>query len=159
VIVQFLEWLQGTSIAVAVGETWFPLIESFHVIAIALVAGSIFIVDTRLLGFTSVKLPFTYLSDRLLPWTWWAFAFSVLTGTLMFMGNAITYYENTPFRVKMALLLLAGLNMLFFQMVTFRGVAAWDSSRPPSAARLAGFISITLWCAIIGFGRWIGFSL
>ena len=42
----------------------------------------------------------------------------------MFIGSAINYYGNTPFRVKMVLLVLAGLNMLVFQLVTFRGVAA-----------------------------------
>jgi len=156
-MIQFLEWLQGTRLAIAITETWFPLVESFHVITMAIVAGTIFIVDTRLVGLTSLKLPFTYISGRLLPWTWAAFACSVVTGTLMFMANAATYYENTPFRVKMALLVLAGLNMLYFQKVTFRTVSAWDSGRAPSAARLAGFISIGLWCAVIGFGRWIGF--
>lgn len=156
--VEFLEWLQGTALALAITETWFPLVESLHVIAIALVAGTIFMVDTRLLGLVSGKLPFTYVSDRLLPWTWGAFAASVATGTLMFIGNAVTYYENTPFRVKMALLLLAGVNMLFFQMVTFRGVGKWDSDRPPTAARAAGIVSITLWCGVIGFARWIGFT-
>jgi len=155
---EFLEWLQGTSLAMSVSENWFPLIESLHVIAIALVAGTIFIVDTRLLGLISKRLAFTYVSDRLLPWTWAAFVASVITGVLMFIGNAAHYYDNTPFRVKMALLLLAGLNMLFFQMVTFRGVAAWDSDRPPTPARAAGLISITLWCGVIGFGRWIGFT-
>jgi hypothetical protein len=157
VIVEFLEWLQGTPLAVSISEDWFPLVESLHVITMAIVAGTIFIVDTRLIGLTSTRLPFTYVSDRLLPWTWGAFACSVVTGTLMFIGNATGYYENTPFRVKMVLLMLAGLNMLFFQTVTFRGVAAWDSERPPSAARIAGIISIGLWCAVIGFGRWIGF--
>lgn len=155
--VEFLEWLQGTPLAVSIAEDWFPLVESLHVIAIAIVAGTIFIVDSRLLGLTSIKLPFTYVSGRVLPWTWVAFAGAVLTGTLMFMGNATGYYENTPFRVKMVLLVLAGLNMLLFQTVTFRGVSAWDSSRPPAAARLAGMISIVLWCAVVGFGRWIGF--
>jgi hypothetical protein len=155
---EYLEWLQETSLALSISENWFPLVESLHVIAIALVAGTIFIVDTRLLGFTSTRLPFTYVSDRLLPWTWAAFVASVITGALMFIGNAVSYYDNTPFRVKMVLLLVAGLNMLFFQMVTFRGVAAWDSDRPPAAARMAGLISISLWCGVIGFGRWIGFS-
>lgn len=153
----FLEWLQATSLAVAVGEKWFPLIEALHVITMALVAGTIFIVDTRLIGLTSVKLPFSYVAHRMLPWTWGAFACSVVTGTLMFISNATGYYENPPFRMKMALLLLAGLNMLYFQRVTFRGVSRWDSGRPPAAARLAGIISIGLWCSVIGFGRWIGF--
>jgi hypothetical protein len=155
--VEFLEWLQGTSLAVSISEVWFPLVESLHVITMAIVAGTIFIVDTRLIGLTSIKLPFSYVSQRLLPWTWGAFACSVVTGTLMFISNAAGYYDNIPFRVKMALLVLAGLNMLLFQTVTFRTVSAWDSGRPPAAARLAGLISITLWCAVIGFGRWIGF--
>jgi hypothetical protein len=147
----FLEWLQATPLAVSIAETWFPLIESFHVITIAIVAGTIFIVDTRLLGLTSTRLPFTYVSDRLLPWTWVAFACAAVTGTLMFIGNATGYYVNIPFRVKMVLLVLAGLNMVFFQLVTFRGVAAWNLGRPPVSARAAGFISIALWCGVIGF--------
>jgi hypothetical protein len=159
VSVDFLEWLQGTSLAVAVAEDWFPLVEAIHVLTMATVAGTIFIVDTRLLGLTSVGLPFSYLSERLLPWTWWAFAGSVLTGTLMFMSNATGYYGNAPFRLKMVLLLLAGVNMLIFQKLTFRSVAAWDAGSPPAAARLAGTLSLCLWCGVIGFGRWIGFVI
>lgn len=156
-IEQFLEWLQATPLAVSIAESWFPFVESLHVIAMAIVAGTIFIVDTRLVGLTSRRLPFTYLSDRLLPWTWGAFACAAVTGTLMFIGNAVNYYGNVPFRVKIVLLIVAGLNMVFFQMITFRGVASWDSGHPPAAARAAGIISITLWCGVIGFGRWIGF--
>ena len=152
-----LETVQGTRLAIAITETWFPLVESLHVICMAIVAGTLFIVDTRLIGLTSLNLPFTYVSTRLLPWTWAAFACSVVTGTLMFIANATTYYANTPFRVKMVLLVLAGMNMMYFQQVTYRSVAAWDSGRPTAAARLAGFVSLALWCAVIGFGRWIGF--
>lgn len=156
---EFLEWLQGTALAVAIVERWFPFVECLHVIAIALVVGTIFIVDTRLLGITVAQLPFTYVSHRLLPWTWVAFICSVVTGALMFMANAIEYYENTYFRVKMLLLVLAGLNMLYFQFVTYRSVATWNSGRPPHAARFAGVFSIVLWSSVIGFGRWIGFVI
>jgi hypothetical protein len=158
VIAEFLQWLQATPLAVSISEEWFPLVESLHVVTMAIVAGTIFIVDTRLIGLTSTKLAFSYVSERLLPWTWGAFVCSAVTGTLMFMSNATGYYVNTSFRIKMALLLLAGLNMLYFQKVIFRGVSAWDSGRPPPAARLAGVISLGLWCAVIGCGRWIGFT-
>lgn len=154
----FFERLQGTSLAVAVTEQWFPLVESLHVVAVAIVVGTIFIVDTRLIGIASTRLPFSHVSSRLLPWTWGAFVCSVVTGTLMFIANAVSYAENIPFRVKLVLLALAGLNMLYFQKVTFRDVSSWDAGRPPAAARMAGVISIGLWCGIIGFGRWIGFS-
>jgi len=152
-----LEWLQNSPLAVSVSEDWFPWIESMHVVCLALVAGTIFLVDTRLLGFTSRQLRVTYLSDRLLPWTWTAFVGAAITGGLMFIAGATHYASNAPFLIKMALLVLAGINMLYFQFVTFRSVQTWDTGRPSQAARTAGGISMTIWVLVIGFGRWIGF--
>jgi hypothetical protein len=151
------EWLQGTSLAVSVSEDWFPVVESAHVVCLATVAGTIFLVDTRLLGLTSRQLRFTYLSERLLPWTWGAFIGAAITGSLLFMANATTYIHNPPFLVKMVLLVLAGLNMFYFQFVTFRTVQSWDAGAPARAARIGGGISLALWIGVIGFGRWIGF--
>jgi hypothetical protein len=154
---EIFEWLQGTAVAVSVSEDWFPMVESFHVISLALVAGSIFVVDTRLTGLTSRQLRFTYVADRLLPWTWGAFICAAITGTLMFIANATSYVNNIPFRIKIVLLLLAGINMLYFQLVTYRGVATWDNGRPPASARRAGYTSLLLWFGVIASGRWIGF--
>jgi hypothetical protein len=154
---QFFEWLQATPLAVSVSEDWFPYVESLHVLCMAVVAGTILIVDTRLIGVTSRQLRFSYVSDRLLPWTWGAFVCSAITGGLMFMANATAYVHNTPFLVKMCLLVLAGINMLYFQLVTFRTVGSWDAGRPSQAARMAGLASITLWIGVIGFARWTGF--
>lgn len=153
----FFEWLQNTPLALTVGEDWFPYVESAHVVFLAIVAGTILTVDSRLLGLTSKQLRITYLSERVLPWTWGAFIGALITGSLMFIANATSYAANTPFRVKMVLLLLAGINMLVFQFVTFRNVQNWDTGRPAPAARLAGGVSIVLWCGVVGFGRWIGF--
>jgi hypothetical protein len=157
VLQTFFEWLQNTSLAVKVGENWFPYVESAHVVFLALVAGSILTVDARLIGFASRQLRFTYVSDQLLPWTWGAFIGATITGGMLFTANATHYAGNFPFQVKMVLLLLAGINMLYFQFVTYRGVSTWDTGKPAPAARAAGLISITLWCGVIGFGRWVGF--
>lgn len=153
----FFEWLQSTPLAVLVGEQWFPWVESAHVAFLAFVVGSILLVDARLMGFGSRHMLFTQLSNKLLPWTWAAFAGAAVTGGLMFMANATTYIGNTPFLVKMALLVGAGLNMLFFHLVTYRDVARWDKGTPAPAARAAGIVSSLLWISIVAFGRWIGF--
>ena len=153
----FFEWLQSTPLAVKVGEDWFPYVESTHVVCLALVAGTIITVDARLIGLASRHLRFTYLSDRLLPWTWGAFICAAITGSLLFMANATSYASNMPFRYKMVLLLLAGLNMLYFQFVTFRSVSSWDTGTPAPAARFSGVMSIVLWCGVIACGRWVGF--
>lgn len=153
----FFDWLQNTPLAVIVGESWFPYVESAHVIFLAAVAGTIFTVDARLLGLASQHLRVTYLADRLLPLTWIAFGGAAITGVMLFMANAVSYTEKTPFLVKMVLLLVAGLNMLYFQLVTWRSVASWDSGRAPASARAAGAISILCWTGVVVFGRWIGF--
>jgi hypothetical protein len=153
----FFEWLQNTSLALTIGEDWFPWVESTHVVCLALVAGTIFTVDARLLGIASRQLRFTYLSDRLLPWTWGAFAGAAITGSMLFIANATNYASNTPFLIKMGLLVLAGLNMFYFQFVTFRSVSSWDAGAPVPAAKAAGLLSMLLWLGVIGCGRWIGF--
>ena len=99
----------------------------------------------------------SYLAQHMLPWTWIAFIGAVVTGVLMFMANAVGYFDKAPFLIKMGLLLGAGLNMLYFQIVTYRGVAGWDVGPPPAGARVAGMISMVCWIGVVAFGRWIGF--
>lgn len=156
-ILEFCEWLQSTWLGMEVSEKYFPLVESIHVIGLAGVFGSIAVVDLRLLGIANKQLPITYVSNQVLPWTWRSFFVALVTGLLMFIGNATTYYDNVPFRVKMVLLLLVGVNMAIFQFGTFRRVSAWDTGPPAPGAKFAGFMSLLLWTLIIGFGRWIGF--
>jgi hypothetical protein len=137
----------------------YPVVESLHVIGIALVFGTILIVDLRLLGVASRSRPFTRVAHDLLKLTWIGFAIAVVTGVLLFLPNAASIYINVNFQVKMILLALAGLNMLFFELVTARNASAWDTTLPPpNAARLAGILSIALWIGVIIFGRLIGFT-
>ena len=55
------------------------------------------------------------------------------------------------------LLLLAGLNMAYFQFVTARSVASWDAGRASGGARFAGWASLILWAGVIACGRLAGF--
>ena len=136
-----------------------PIVEAIHVLAAATVFGTILIVDLRLLGFPNTKRSFTRISHEMLRVTWTAFFVSVLTGGLMFAANANTYYGNTAFRLKMLALVVAGVNMLIFQLITYRTVGRWDTGvRPPIAGRVAGAVSLTIWVSLICLARWIGFT-
>jgi len=137
----------------------FPLVESFHVLALVVVVGSIMLVDLRLLGVTNRKHPFTRLSGDLLPFTWGAFVVAVISGSLMVTGQAGTYANNTMFRLKLLVLALAGLNMVIFHFLGARNVAGWDDAdQPPVNARLSGALSLIFWVTIVALGRWIGFT-
>jgi len=136
-----------------------PVVESAHVLAIAVVFGSILIVDARLLGLLDKRRSYTVVSGELLPWTWAAFAVAVITGFLMFTANATTYYDNTPFRLKMLAILAAGINMAVFHLFTGRRAAEWEfAPSAPRGARIAAGLSIAIWTCVIFLGRWIGFT-
>jgi hypothetical protein len=137
----------------------FPLIETTHVIAITMVFGAILIVDLRLLGIAWKDRPFTRLAPELLRWTWIAFGVAAVTGALMFISNAHVYFNNTPFRLKMVFMLLAGVNMAVFQLFESRSVQLWDRlPSAPTAGRIAAALSLCLWIGVVGAGRWIGFT-
>ena len=145
-------WMRGSLKAM-------PIIEATHVLAIAIVFGTILFVDLRLLGLAGTNRPVSRISRELVPRTWYAFVVAVITGALMFAPNAITYFGNTAFRLKLLALLLAGVNMAVFELLTSRTLPAWDNSaRTPAAARTAAILSLCLWTAIIFLGRWIGFT-
>jgi hypothetical protein len=157
----FLKSLEDSGAAASVRSSlyYFPFLESIHVMALAVVFGTIVVVDLRALGIASRERPFTRMSNELLRLTWGAFAVSATTGALMFITNARVYAHNTSFRVKMVLLALAGLNMAAFHLTAGRSVARWDRSAcAPRAGRITAGASICLWIAIIVAGRVIGFT-
>lgn len=138
---------------------WFANIETLHVLATSAVFGSIAMIDLRLLGVTSRDSRVSRLSREILIYTWVAFALSVITGTLLFISKAETYFHNLQFQLKCLLMALAGVNMLMFHFGTYRRVLEWDSALPPPiGARLAGGLSLALWIGVIFMGRWIGFK-
>jgi len=160
-LLSFFQSLEETSIALAIkeGDSFFPWLESIHVLAITLVVGTIAIVDLRLIGYPSHRRGARQLIVELLPYTWAAFVVAVITGVLLFISNAVKYAENPLFLIKMGLLVAAGLNMAVFHVGAYRKITEWDDMLPPPAsARVAGASSLFLWICVIIFGRWIGFS-
>jgi hypothetical protein len=159
---RLIQTLNDTSLAESIRSSGlaFPWLESVHVLAITLVLGSIAVVDLRLLGVASVNRPVTTLVKQVLPITWVAFVIAVITGAAMFISNAVEYAGNSSFQWKMFLMVLAGVNMLVFHLVTYRGVGSWNESRiTPFGARAAGAFSVLVWIGVVAFGRWIGFTI
>jgi hypothetical protein len=155
-------WLEGSALATWIaGSSWaFPTIESLHVVAITLVVGSIAIADLRLLGLAWRSRPVTGVLHDVLPMTWIAFAVALVCGSLLFISQATKYIDNTSFRIKMLLMLMAGINMLAFELITLRNVSSWDRDVPiPAAGKLAGAVSLACWLGILVFGRQIGWTM
>ena len=157
----YLESLQKSDVALGIRDSlyWFPTLEALHVVALSLVFGTILIVDLRVLGVASTKRIFRRVSGDALKWTWLAFAAAILTGGLMFTSNAVVYFENTAFRIKMLLIVLAGLNMLLFHF-TEGDSSGWHRHMSvPRLSKVCAIVSLILWIGVIGTGRTIGFTI
>jgi hypothetical protein len=160
-IATFLKTLEATALATKIREALFifPMLEATHVIGLAVVFGTIAIIDLRLIGLASSQRSFKRMYSDILKWTWGAFALTALTGALMFITNATVYYHNFYFRMKMLLLVLAALNMGAFELTLGRRVESWDKApSAPPLGRVVGVLSIALWITVIFMGRMIGFT-
>ena len=137
----------------------FPTIEGFHLIGIALSIGVLCWLDLRLMGLAFTKHPVSKVWKQVMPVAVVGFGLVFLTGGFLFWAEAITAYDSVHFWIKVGLIMLAGLNALYFEMVTHKGIAAWDNDAiPPLRARVAGFVSLVLWTSVIITGRTMAYS-
>ena len=154
------EWIDSTRWSVAMRHSnWaFPTLDVIHTLGIVLVAGTIMLVDLRLLGLGLRGVPIRALVTRIVPATLWGFALMTVSGALLFSSEAVKMYNSQPFRIKMLLLALAGANALVFHRTVYRNAANWDPAAAPFRARLAGLLSLVFWIAIIAAGRAIAYA-
>jgi hypothetical protein len=81
------------------------------------------------------------------------------TGLLLFYSDPLRFYGNVFFRIKLVLLILAGLNAWVFHATVYLRVASWDhDATPPLGARAAGVASLVLWVGVITTGRMIAYN-
>ncbi len=159
-VLALCKWLEQTPVGAAVRQSlWlFPAIETVHLLGMAALLATIGAFDLRLMGIIMRAESVSSVARRLLPWAWTAFALQVITGGLLFSSEAVHMYRNPAFRVKMLLIVLAGLHALIFQVAARRRTAAWDgAATPPAGVRTAGLVSLLLWMGVVAAGRWIGF--
>jgi hypothetical protein len=160
-LLSICQWLEKTPAAAAMRDSlWiFDITETTHTLGIILVAGTIMLVDLRLLGLGLRREPVSHVVSRIVPWTLSGFGLMFFTGGWLFSAEASKLYHSPAFRIKMILLSLAGLNALIFHLTIYRRAAEWDGMPvAPMRARLAGLASLVLWIGIIAAGRSIAYG-
>jgi hypothetical protein len=160
-IVHAAEWLEATWLSTAIRESiWvYPIVESVHVLTIAVFLGLTAAMDARLLGAVLRETPVGVVMARLLPWIRAGFAVMVVTGLLLFAGTPVRFTSNIFFQIKLALLVLAGVNVWLFHYRLYPTVHVWGAAaRLPRHARLAGAASLLLWTMALATGRLIAYN-
>jgi hypothetical protein len=118
----------------------FPIVESVHLIGLALFVGTLLLIDLGLLGVAMRRQPIAQVAAALAPWTWSGFVLLLVTGPFMFTAQAAKWHDNPIFWVKMLLLMIATI----FQLSVRRPIA----SREMAGAKLIGATSLVLWIGI-----------
>jgi hypothetical protein len=158
-LLPFCQWLENTPGSIAIHEGPYALIESVHVLTLCVFVGLAVMLDMRLLGVTMRRVPVSEVARRLLPWTVAGFVVMVGSGVLLFYAIPVRSYQSVFFRFKMAMLILAGLNVWVFHSGIYRRLADWDLDPvPPRAARIAATLSLILWASIVLSGRMIAYN-
>jgi len=138
----------------------FPLIEGSHILALSISVGLIVILDLRFLGLAFPGEPVSRVMKQVMPWSLLGFAVMLITGLLLFMTQAEKAYGNTFFRIKLLLLLLAGLNALYYQLRFYPKMREWDIAlRTPVGVRVCAVLSLVLWVGVIACGRTMAYEI
>jgi len=160
-LMRFLEWMANTPWSIALHESlWvYPIIESVHVLTLCLFLGTTVMLDLRLLGWTMRHTRVSEVAAQLLPWTAAGFLVMVVSGSLLFYAIPVRTFQNIFFQIKVAMLILSGVNVWVFHSTVFRKVAEWDlDDVPPKPARRTALVSLLLWAGIVVSGRMIAYN-
>ena len=153
-----LVWFENTAIANAIRTIpWlYPTFETGHYIGLSLLVGGIMLIDLRVLGFARVLSLKSMIG--LLPFVWIGFIINVLTGSMLFIYGATNFGPNGAFQLKMAFMVLAGLNALAFDMSVRRSGGSWVADdRPPSLVKGFATLSLIFWLCVVTTGRWMAY--
>ncbi|HWA37192.1 MAG TPA: DUF6644 family protein [Burkholderiales bacterium] len=136
----------------------YPIVEIVHLLGLALLFGSIVVLDLRLLGFGR-RISVKSLAGHVLPWTAASFVLIVPSGLAMFTAHAMDFIGNPVFALKIGLILAAGINAAVFHAGAFRTAGTWDAdASTPAAAKVAGAVSLLLWISVIACGRLLAYT-
>ena len=135
----------------------YPITEAVHIVGLALLFGSIAIVDLRLIG-AGRRVPAAALVGYAVPWSLLGFALAATSGLMMFTAHASEFIEQPVFLLKMALIFTAGVNAAVLRVGVLQRASQWPvDALPPPRVRIAATLSLVLWIGVITCGRLLAY--
>jgi uncharacterized membrane protein len=151
VLLQLADKLQDNSIIVTLTSTGWTAagLAILHYYSMFVLVGSMAIVDLRVLGVMRRDETASTMARRIFPWIWASLALNLLSGFVMFAGDATAYVPTHSFQVKIFVVLMA---ILFGALLQWR-IPSWDQAAElPAGAKVIAGISLLLWVGAILMG-------
>lgn len=155
----FLEWLTFSPVGNFVATVlWaYPLLETLHSLGMALLLGTLGLVNLRVLGY---KPDLPLLGTReLLPVAWLGFTVNAVSGLLLFTSDAVYFFNSYTFRIKMLLIVLGGINAYVLGLRVFQRAGAPDGDYSPTpGTKAVAASSLVFWVGALIAGRLIAYT-
>jgi hypothetical protein len=131
---------------------------AFHAMGLAILVGSVMVIDLRLLGF--VKGIDEKAMAGLVKFAWWGLGINVLSGLSIFIGEANKAFYSNSFRLKILLMVCGVISTVILNRTVLQ--PTFNKGEAASNARTQAGISLALWASVIILGRlmsyWTEFS-
>jgi uncharacterized membrane protein SirB2 len=152
----FCSWLANTPLSLKIQTVlWIiPLVQTIHILCVAIVMSTMAMLDMRLVGLTGRSQTISRAVRRWVPWVWGTLPVMLLTGSILIIGEPTRELMNPYFRTKMAMLLVVIAITALVQRKN-RDAEFWKNRAV--AAKFAGALSLLLWMGIVTAGRWIAY--
>lgn len=156
--------LQETGLAEAL-RFWrwaYPIVNTGHILGLALLFGAIVPLDLRLLGVWP-SVPVSLLARVLVPVAGTGLGLALVSGTLLFSVDPLKYANLPLFRIKLLLIAAGVVNVSLVHhskaWKDLMGNTSVSSTGPiPSPyLRLAGLVSASVWFLVIFCGRLVAY--
>ena len=158
-LLTFASWLHRTPISVALQHQvqWlWPACETLHFAGLALLLGVAGMFDFRLLGFMK-RVPISVVKE-FMPWALVGFTVNLLTGMIFLISEPAQYFGNPTWWLKVAFLIIAGLNAMIFETAYGRRAAAIPAGEDtPIPLKVIAGVSLVAWLGVLWAGRMLPF--
>ncbi len=152
----FMDWASNTFIGVAMRDVFWmwPFMENLHFTGLSIMFGALLVIDLRVIGVTKV-IPM-HGALKLIPLAIIGFAINLITGIGFYMGDPFRYTGNLAFQWKMALIIIAGINALWFWFGEHAKLSKLaDGMDADFPAKVIAALSLGIWVLVIILGRLI----
>jgi len=159
---QFAEWLSRTAPSLFLQEQYawaIPAIQSIHIVGIAMVMGSVLMIDLRILGWAATDQTLGETTRRFGPWLTGSLWVLLATGILMVIAEPVRELVTFSFWLKMVLVAVGTLVAAAFQIALRRHERHWEDTlvhRP--SIKLLAIVTFLVWACIIVLGRLIAYD-
>lgn len=161
ILLQFARWLDSQAWSTDIHESYYlyAWIETTHVLTLMIFLGMLIIIDLRMLGWAFTQTPASKLAQWLDRPMMLGFVIMVISGILLFYAIPVRSTQSIWFRIKVVLLIAAGINAWLFRQQTKQPNLSWDNDpKPPKRIRVGAGLSLSLWTGVIFTGRAIAYD-